>query len=213
MYIGFYIPCIYHCTRPTAPSLSLLDLPRSQLLFITTTPSITSTINPFPCVFLLSAHPSQPEIFLNVAARSHDDLVLTCRTSGYYPPGIAISWHSNDVVLADPGPLETWKSEHGDFQASRHLVLPATYGANLLTVSCIVQHISLPAPLYANYSHSESRSSGKWLRHVIAQLCLQVAADALSFSAFSNSIFFYFFSRRFWVWRYCVSARSVSEYS
>lgn len=102
------------------------------------------------------AHPSQPEIFLNVAARSHDDLVLTCRTSGYYPPGIAISWHSNDVVLADPGPLETWKSEHGDFQASRHLVLPATYGANLLTVSCIVQHISLPAPLYANYSHNVS---------------------------------------------------------
>lgn len=102
------------------------------------------------------AHPSQPEIFLNVATRSHDDIVLTCRTSGYYPPGIAISWHSNEVDFADPGPLEIWKSEHGDFQASRHLVLPATYGANLLTVSCIVQHISLPAPLYANYSHNVS---------------------------------------------------------
>lgn len=102
------------------------------------------------------AHPSQPEIFLNVATRSHDDLVLTCRTWGYYPPGIAISWHSNEVDFADPGPLEIWKSEHGDFQASRHLVLPATYRANLLTVSCIVQHISLPAPLYANYSHNVS---------------------------------------------------------
>ncbi|XP_075696507.1 natural cytotoxicity triggering receptor 3 ligand 1-like [Rhinoderma darwinii] len=111
---------------------------------------------------IVYAFPSLPEIYLRVATKSQEDMTLICRTSGYYPPGVAVSWHSNDVDLPDPGSLEIWKSEDGDFQATRRLVLPPRYRANLLTVSCIVQHISLTAPLYANYSHniSEFGSTG-----------------------------------------------------
>ncbi|XP_073426681.1 natural cytotoxicity triggering receptor 3 ligand 1-like isoform X2 [Dendrobates tinctorius] len=102
------------------------------------------------------AHPSHPEIYLKVATRSREVLALSCQTSGYYPPGITVIWDINDGDFPDPGPLEIWKSEHGDYQATRHLVLPSTFRTNLLTVSCIVQHISLAAPLYTNYSHNLS---------------------------------------------------------
>ncbi|XP_077113451.1 natural cytotoxicity triggering receptor 3-like [Ranitomeya variabilis] len=105
---------------------------------------------------MVYAHPSHPVIYLKVATRSRDVLALSCQTSGYYPPGIEVFWRSNDRDFPDPGPLEIWKSESGDYQATRHLVLPSTFTTNLLTVSCIVQHISLAAPLYANYSHDLS---------------------------------------------------------
>ncbi|KAG9472802.1 hypothetical protein GDO78_016958, partial [Eleutherodactylus coqui] len=101
-------------------------------------------------------HPSVPEIYLKVATKPQEDMVLTCRTSGYYPAEIAVSWHSNDVDLPDPGSLEIWKSEQGDLQATRQLVLPSNFGVELLSVTCIVQHISLTAPSYANYSHNIS---------------------------------------------------------
>ncbi|XP_073511848.1 natural cytotoxicity triggering receptor 3-like [Phyllobates terribilis] len=102
------------------------------------------------------ARPSPPEIYLKVATKSQEVLALTCQTSGYYPPGIAVTWHRNDADIPDPGPVEIWKSERGDYQATRHLVLPLSFRTNLLTVSCIVHHISLEAPLYANYSHDLS---------------------------------------------------------
>ncbi|KAM3921631.1 tyrosine-protein phosphatase non-receptor type substrate 1-like [Leptodactylus fuscus] len=105
---------------------------------------------------LVYAPPSQPEIFLKVATKSQEDMALTCQTSGYYPAGIAISWHSSHIDLPDPGPVEIWKSENGDFQAARRLVLPSHFRANLLTLSCVVEHLSLPAPIYANYSYDLS---------------------------------------------------------
>ncbi|KAM4015095.1 natural cytotoxicity triggering receptor 3 ligand 1-like isoform 1-T2 [Anomaloglossus baeobatrachus] len=105
---------------------------------------------------MVHARPSHPEIYLKVATESQEDVMLTCHTAGYYPPGIAVSWHSNDGDCPDPGPLELWKSESGDYQATRHIVLPSSCRTNLLTVSCIVRHISLEAPLYANYSHKLS---------------------------------------------------------
>ncbi|XP_071969085.1 H-2 class I histocompatibility antigen, K-D alpha chain-like [Engystomops pustulosus] len=106
----------------------------------------------FPCVFPFSAPPSPPEIHLKVSTRSQEDVTLTCLTSGYYPPEVAVSWQSSDIDLPAPGPLEIWKSEDGDFRASRLLVLPS----RLLTVSCIVHHISLAAPVSTNYSHDFS---------------------------------------------------------
>ncbi|XP_069804555.1 natural cytotoxicity triggering receptor 3-like isoform X2 [Dendropsophus ebraccatus] len=103
---------------------------------------------------IVYARPSQPEIYLKVTTKSQEAISLTCCTSGYYPPDIAVSWHSSDTDLPAPGPLEIWKSEDGDFHAARHLVLPSKFKANLLTVSCIVQHISLTALLCTNYSHN-----------------------------------------------------------
>ncbi|XP_056398826.1 signal-regulatory protein gamma-like isoform X2 [Hyla sarda] len=121
------------------------------------------------------AHPSHPEIYLKVSATSQEDTVLTCRTSGYYPPDIAITWHSNDIDFPDPRPLEIWKSDHGNFHAARYLVLPSWFKTSLLTVSCIVRHISFPAPLYANYSHDPSQSGVSGYRLVEYLNVLKIA--------------------------------------
>ncbi|XP_053307512.1 tyrosine-protein phosphatase non-receptor type substrate 1-like [Spea bombifrons] len=100
------------------------------------------------------AHPSKPEIYLQVASPEAPHLSLTCRTHGFYPPPVLLNWFSSEISLAAPRPLDIWESEDGLFLSTSHLVLPSNARSRVITVTCIVQHVSLPQPLSANYTYN-----------------------------------------------------------
>ncbi|XP_040182776.1 H-2 class I histocompatibility antigen, alpha chain-like [Rana temporaria] len=102
---------------------------------------------------IVYTHPSQPEIYLKVTTNSEDGMTLACRTSGFYPGDITMSWNSTDLSLPETGPLRIWKSQHGVAQADLPLVLPSGFQLQRLEILCIVHHLSLSEPLYASYSH------------------------------------------------------------
>ncbi|XP_077312683.1 natural cytotoxicity triggering receptor 3-like [Lithobates pipiens] len=102
---------------------------------------------------IVYTRPSQPEIYLKVTTNSEEGMTLTCRTSGFYPGDITMSWNSTDLSLPGMGPLRIWKSQQGVAQADLPLVLPAGFQLQRLEIRCMVNHLSLAEPLYASFSH------------------------------------------------------------
>ncbi|KAM8927831.1 tapasin-related protein-like [Pelodytes ibericus] len=103
---------------------------------------------------LVSARPSQPEIYLQVAPQSQPDLTMVCRTFGFYPLPVQVIWYSVDMSLPAPAPMEIWKSDCGVFYSARHLVLPASFRDKARTFTCVVHHESLTEPLRIDYTYN-----------------------------------------------------------
>ncbi|XP_063291528.1 natural cytotoxicity triggering receptor 3 ligand 1-like [Pelobates fuscus] len=141
---------------------------------------------------IVYAHPSHPEIYLQVATQTEPELTLACKTSGYYPPPVHISWYSRETALPASEVLEIWEPEHGVFHCTRNLILPSSLRANVINFMCSVQHVSLSEPLRINYTYSpiESRLTGYQLVEYLNIMKLSLLIG-LTLSMFFTDTFFW----------------------
>nr|XP_016851585.1 PREDICTED: natural cytotoxicity triggering receptor 3 ligand 1-like [Anolis carolinensis] len=97
------------------------------------------------------ARPSHPIIFLQIQTEPKPSWTLVCRTHGFYPASVQLTWYLSRQKL--PSSQQNWTDPAGFHQASSFLDLP--YPHQKTSYTCNLEHPSLIGPINVQYFYGE----------------------------------------------------------
>ncbi|XP_062818564.1 uncharacterized protein LOC107983260 [Anolis carolinensis] len=106
-------------------------------------------------LLLPTARPSHPIIFLQIQTEPKPSWTLVCRTHGFYPASVQLTWYLSRQKL--PSSQQNWTDPAGFHQASSFLDLP--YPHQKTSYTCNLEHPSLIGPINVQYFYEPQLQS------------------------------------------------------